>query len=379
MSTTGIGTRSPRSKVRYGVAFSLLVGLFMALCVLLPALPAFAAMRSVPDAGTARTDGRVYAILRVGDKIYMAGNFYHVNGVERQRFAAINANTGALTDWSPKANASVFALAASPDGSRIYAGGDFTRSNAADRGRLVALDAVTGQTVDGWNATANGAVRSIAVSGDRVYLGGTFTSVNGLQRVRLAMVDGSDGSVAPDWRPSATGPVYKVAVSGDRLYVGGYFARISGKRVPHLAALNPNTGGLTRWRPRGTRPVIDMVAGRTRVYTAEGGRGGGAVSSYSAGRGTRAWTRTSDGDCQTIAFYGRRLYVGGHFDRLDGKARSGLAALSSAGGRLNPWAPRANLGVWEITPDVARRKLYVGGDFTRMTKRDSFRFARFTG
>jgi hypothetical protein len=199
----------------------LTVGIFAALCVLLPALPALAVVRSVPDASTAQTDGRVSAILRVGDKVYMAGSFQHVNGVERKRFAAVDAETGALTDWNPAANAPVFALAASPDGTRIYAGGEFTRSNADDRGRLVALDAVTGQTIEGWNATANATVHSIAVSGDRVYLGGAFTDVNGMQRGRLAMVDGSDGSVAPNWRPYTNGAVRKVAVYGNRLYAGG--------------------------------------------------------------------------------------------------------------------------------------------------------------
>lgn len=368
-----------RTRTVRGVLLVFFVGVAAALGVLATALPAFAVARNVPDPGTTRTDGRVNAILRVGDTIYMAGNFAHVNGVERKRFAAMDAATGALTDWSPRANAAVYALAASADGSKIYAGGEFTRSNDADRGRLVALDATTGQTVVGWDAAANGPVRSIAVLNNRIYVGGSFSGVNGSKRGRLALVDGTSGSVAPNWRPYANATVNKLVLSGGRLYAGGYFSRISGGRVPHLAALNPYNGALLRWRPRGAQPVIDLVAAGSRVYTAEGGRGG-AASAYTTGRGKRVWTAAADGDVQAIAVHRGRLYVGGHFDRLGGKTRVRLAALKPGSGKLNPsWTPRANLGVWELASDAGRKRLYVGGDFTNISGRASLRLARFTG
>lgn len=380
MFSKGTSALSSPTRSRYGIFFPLAVGLFMALCVLLPALPAFAAKGSVPDAGTVRADGRVYAILQVGDKIYMAGNFYHVDNVERKRFAAIDANTGELTDWSPKANASVFSLAASPDGSRIYAGGEFTRSNEADRDRLVALDAVTGETIEGWNAAANAPVRSIAVAGNRVYLGGQFTKVNGTRRERLAMVSGSDGSVSRSWSANATGLVHKVAVSpdGSRVYAGGYFKRIAGRSVPRLAALSPGTGKPVGRQPKVTRPVLDMVVSNSRVFTAEGGTGGGAVAAYGTKNGVRAWTRVANGDCQAIALHKGRLYVGGHFDRLDGKIRRRLAAVSPTGALVRTWAPPANLAVWELTSDATHGKLYAGGDFTTIANRAHPKFASFT-
>jgi hypothetical protein len=157
---------------------------------------ALAAPGSVPDAGTAQVDGRVWAILRLGDRVDLGGDFTHVNGAARNRLAAVNATTGALTGWNPKANGSVRTLAASPDGARLYAGGDFTSVGGTSRGRLAALDAATGALDTAWKpGTANATVRSIAVSGNRVYLGGTFTSLKGRSRTRLALVDGTTGAL----------------------------------------------------------------------------------------------------------------------------------------------------------------------------------------
>jgi len=76
----------------------------MALAVLLGSGVALAAaLSSQPDAGTAQTNGQVRAILGVGDKIYIGGTFTSVAGEPRSRLAAIDASTGRLTGWAPKA------------------------------------------------------------------------------------------------------------------------------------------------------------------------------------------------------------------------------------------------------------------------------------
>jgi len=39
---------------------------------------ALAALENMPDSGTVGTNGRVYDILRAGDKIYLAGSFTQI-------------------------------------------------------------------------------------------------------------------------------------------------------------------------------------------------------------------------------------------------------------------------------------------------------------
>src|ERR671919_1883424 len=104
----------------------------IAAAVVLP-VPGAGAAVSLPTAPqvTAAPNGRVHAIVRVGDTVYLGGSFTAVRRKDgstatRNRLAAINATTGELTSWNPNANGTVHALATSSDGSRIYAGGDFT-------------------------------------------------------------------------------------------------------------------------------------------------------------------------------------------------------------------------------------------------------------
>lgn len=102
----------------------------MALCWLALVSPALADLPQAPDR-SAQANGRVSAILRVGDTVYLGGSFTQLTNpdgttVARNYLAAIDANTGQVTGWNPDANGNVRSVALSSDGSRLYVGGDFT-------------------------------------------------------------------------------------------------------------------------------------------------------------------------------------------------------------------------------------------------------------
>jgi hypothetical protein len=117
--------RTGSIRTGHGLVVLAAVVLAVAGLVLSAPSPASAELNTVPDAGTVHTDGQVNSVLVVGDRIYLGGTFTTANGLSCSRLAAIDASTGELTDWAPRASTVVRALAASPDGSRIYAGGDF--------------------------------------------------------------------------------------------------------------------------------------------------------------------------------------------------------------------------------------------------------------
>jgi hypothetical protein len=372
-------------RVRSGISSGLAAALPAIVSLLLATSVALAVPSSVPD-DSVQTNGRVSAILTVGNTIYIAGDFTSVDGVPRNRFAAIDATTGALTDWSPSANRRVQTLAVSPDGSRIYAGGNFGSISGVSRSRLVALDAVTGAVDPTWNPTTNGTgtVYALAVVGNRVYLGGSFTSVNGQSRARLAMVDSATGALNPNWVPTASNTVRTVVPSldGTRIYMGGSFGSISGRSRPHLGAVDPVTGRVQSWQPT-TRPlglVYNLVELNGRVYTAEGGIGG-AVAAYTTTTGGRTWSQWGDGDVQTVAVLGDRVYAGGHFLELGDQGRRQFAALDPVTGALDPaWRPSGSggAGVWSLVADPQRARLYAGGDFTRISGKPQQGFAQFS-
>jgi trimeric autotransporter adhesin len=359
------------------LASSLTVGILLITTTL-----AWAAPSSVPDEG-AQTDGQVYAVLAAGDTVYLAGDFAHVNGIARDHLAAVDAATGELTDWDPKANGPVMSLAASSDGNRIYAGGDFTAVDGIPRSRMVAVDAVTGAVNGRWKAGANSVVRALAASGDRVYIGGDFTKVAGQRRTHLASVDGTTGKLKKEWTPTANGVVRTIAISagGKRIYVGGSFTSISGKSRDNLVVLNTRTGAPNKaWRPNPNGSVFDLQVSGSNVYAAEGGPGGSVAAYRTTDKGKVAWRRYSDGDVWAIAVLDGKVYIGGHFVMFADQTRRFFAAADAATGTLDPeWEPNGGGGyVSALTPDVSRSRIYAGGSFVKVSGELHRGFAQFS-
>jgi hypothetical protein len=75
--------------------------------LLLLSTPVAADLPQAPD-DSAEANGRVWDILRVGDRIYLAGSFTQITNTDgptfaRNNLAAIDATTGTVvSDWDPK-------------------------------------------------------------------------------------------------------------------------------------------------------------------------------------------------------------------------------------------------------------------------------------
>jgi hypothetical protein len=365
----------------------------MSFAVLLACGVAFAAaLSSQPNNArtTVHTNDTVWTSLRVGDIVYLGGAFTSVNGKPRSGLAAINANTGQLTAWAPKANGAVLALAASPSGESIYAGGEFTSVNGIARAHVVAISASTGQVRKEWSANADLPVYSLATSGRHVYLGGEFRKVNGRNRQHLAAVRRGEGKLYANWMPTTNGIVRALALSPNkrRLYAGGNYSEISGKRRPNLAALHPATGAVKDWSPNprvdNDYQVFDLAVTNKAVYVAGGGRNpDGTAEAFGAGKGASVWRYSSSGDFQAVALLKGKLYFGGHFTKLyrktDEISRNRLMAVAALTGRLDArWKPSANTGVWSMTADPARHRVYAGGAFTQINGRPQRGFAQLS-
>jgi hypothetical protein len=363
------------------------VTVLAALGLLVFAAPASAALLNTADEGTVQVDGEVRTILDVGNRIYIGGTFTRVDGVTRNNLAAINATTGELDPtWNPNANGGVQALASAAGGTRIYVGGNFTTMGRQSRNRLAAVDTTTGAVDPAWTAACNDRVRALVVSGNRVYIGGDFTSVKGQGRTRLALLDGTTGDPYPNWTPSANGIVRALDLSagGGRLYAGGEFTSISGVSRPYLASVDAVAGNVdSAFVPPSPNGIIwDIASPGARVYTAEGGNGGGVAAAYDAATGARAWARRGDGDVQGVTALDGLVYVAGHFENFSGQSRRVFAAMDERTGTLDSqWTPTADPtfpGVWVLEPDAARTRLYTGGGFTSISGQAHRRFAQFS-
>ena len=215
----------------------------------------------------ADTTGAVKALVATGDRLYLGGAFTSVNGTARIRLAAVNFGSGLVSGtWRPNTNATVLALALSPDGSTVYAGGLFTSvSGDATRKRLVKLSASTG-ALQPWASYPGYPIMSIVVTGSSVFVGG----------------DGSGGHAGSysltgqrGWVLQTDGGVNAVAVRDGVLYVGGHFDNVckgdtagatTGFTCPEnkaarkkIVAVDASDGALDPWDP-GANSTIGVTA-----------------------------------------------------------------------------------------------------------------------
>lgn len=158
----------------------------------------------------------------------------------------------------------------------------------------------------------------------------------------------------PTWQTN--GVVWAMEVVGDVVYVGGSFSRV---RPPgaapgaqevarrNLAAFDVATGALLPWAP-------DVRAPESSTTT-----------DVSCQPGAAAGTRTCDTVYEVKASPdGTRLYVGGDFNRVDGRARDKVAAFVTATGALDPAFSPAVYGRVRALA-VTGTTVYAGGSFTR--------------
>lgn len=235
--------------------------------------------------------------------------------------------TPTLDAFDPRANDSVYALAAQADG-KLLIGGQFTQAGGQARARIARFRA-DGALDAGFDPGADGIVSAMLVQPDaKIVLAGWFAQVHGQPRARIARVnaDGSlDATFAPVISRSGSAAVFAVARQADgKLLIGGQFDTVNGQARSGLARLNAD-GSLD---------------------------GGFAV--------------TLDGSAKAIAVQpDGRILVGGVFTRVSGALEGHLVRLE-ADGRLDGsfGAPFFNAGeavnALALQPDG---RILVGGSF----------------
>jgi hypothetical protein len=188
---------------------------------------------------------------------------------------------------------------------------------------------VSSSPASSWQA--DGRVRAIAVGAHRIFIGGDFTRVRapgassgGVTRNHLAALSLATGKLMP-WNPGANGSVtaLRVAANGATVYIGGSFTVVRGRVRRHLAAVS---------------------AVRTRL---------------------RKWHANTDGTVYALAVTARRVYVGGSFTSIKGRSRHRLAAIGTgSAAMLGRWHPNANSTVRALTVSPGGGRVFAGGDFT---------------
>ena len=359
-----------------------LAALVSMICIVVAgASVASAAIPVTPDS-TWGTNGKVDAVLRVGNTIYLGGTFTGLQDPASSatttvsNLAGIDATTGQPTSFAPAVNGEVFALAQSPDGSTLYAAGNFTTVGGKTHKRIAAFNTSTGALL-AWKPYAwpNNVVRALAVTSDHLYIGGAFTTPT----TRIAALNPATGAAIPGFTASADNLVRDFALTGNRLYVAGNFNTVNGTSQGKLTALNPTTGASIAGVYHPSYPVLDLAAGGSLF--AAGGGGGGKALAVNLATGAKIWEIKTDGNVQAVDVLNGTPYFGGHFLKYGSTVVSQLVRANPGTGALDTtWLPQVTsgfLGVFGIDA-FGTNKIYVGGDFTRVNDLPRFNFAQFT-
>src|SRR5947199_3091181 len=217
--------------------------------------------------------------LRIGEPVVAAvsdgrrGWFLATTGEGETDLLHVRGDATVDPKWHPRTDGRVVALARS--GQRVFLAGDFAKVGDRPHARLAAVDTRTGRAL-AWRPDvaakkpkdfANVEVLEMSSDQRTLYFSGEFARVGGKAREGLAAVDVKSAK-ATKWRPSADGEVYDLAMArnGRAVYVGGDFSRLDGRNRRHLGAVDARTGAATDWNPQSNGAVDVITVARSRVY-----------------------------------------------------------------------------------------------------------------
>lgn len=342
----------------------------------------------------------VYTMDLSGTTMYIGGKFTSVGGQTRSRLAAVDISNAAVTSWAPTTNSGgVYnsnnnvelqdgVSSIDVDGSTVYVAGGFFFINGVARNRAGAVDASTGaltswdpHTCDASNGAANH-VRTVASLGSNVFLGGNFSCMGGLKRYHAAAV-GPDG-ILTDWTPQVNAPVQEMSSDGTTIYMVGRFTNVNDNVRQYAAAVRTDET-VTAWSPQlsvglcGGGEKQSVLQTSTFVYV------GGCFSSVSgvARVGLAATDRTTgavetgfnanvgQADVRSLAVDDYRLYVGGAFTTVGGQARTWIAGVDKTTGALDTgWDPGTLVAAYDgavrkavHSIKIKDSQVYIGGWF----------------
>jgi uncharacterized repeat protein (TIGR01451 family) len=324
-----------------------------------------------PDPG-----GSILSFSIDGDQLYLGGSGLRLNGQKRQKLAAFDAMTGAVTDWVPQIALQGYVKTLAVSGNVVFAGGGFKSPDHPRVKNLVAVEKKTGRLTP-WRMEADSTVKALAMEKDLVFVGGDFNQVGGLPRGKLAAVNALTGQVT-DWAPVVSGSVQALAVRNGMLYAGGNFTRVNNQPRNYVAGISTANAQPSAWNANIETSYMGSVSAITihgrylymvGSFFKVGGKERSRLAAVDAGSGQVAdWNpnteSTSNGEFHTLSAYQRTIYVGGRtFGLSNERVMGGLAGVDAITGKVT-WNP--GLQDYSETFAIAVHKgaIYAGGDFS---------------
>jgi hypothetical protein len=305
-------------------------------------------------------DGPVYALSLNGSNLLVGGKFSKIASTSRNSIGEIslNSNTDSLTSWDPNitlnggnATGSVRTIL-DRSASQVLVGGLFNRAgpNQTVTGENIAAFDSNGVFVNGsFGAGAfGGAVNMMKRSGNTLYIGGEFTKMEAQNRKSFAVYDLTNNNlvlqaldllngnpIVIDFIFASSGGIYVCGALVGNTTDCGYKAPAATSVIPWGPQL-ASGDFLTTTLP--VNGVVDPAATATPLVLIGGSfthQGAANLMAYTDDVNTVAtspiwvaklYSRQAVAGVKVLSpsSDGSLIYVGGNFDQVDGKSRSGF-------------------------------------------------------
>ncbi|GAB3130701.1 delta-60 repeat domain-containing protein [Microbispora hainanensis] len=240
----------------------------------------------VEDFAAPAYGGKVSSLVRLGDALYVGGDFSRIGRSPRTALARVNAETGEVDPGftvtpgdGRRGDPRIYAMAAVRD--RLVVDGKFSTLDGLRRPQLGVIDLTTGRVAD-WRTEAYAPackanfpsyVRGLDLSPDGRYF--VVVTTGGPARGTSKLCDSAarfetyakGEAIRPTWVNLTGGDsLYSVAVTGSAVYVGGHQRWLDNPKGadsagsgavsrPGIGAIHPVTGKALRWNPTRERGI----------------------------------------------------------------------------------------------------------------------------
>ncbi len=216
-------------------------------------------------------DDEVDKIIPVGDRVYLAGNFYHIGRVHdtvvpRVYVACVdNAKGKPNLSWNPNPDEYVNDIYV--NNHKVYLAGGFKTLGNTNKKYLARVDDWKGQIDSTWMPKSDAPVYCLGFAGQHIFVGGSFTSIGGVACHNLIRLRKSDYSIDTTWMPKMGNAVSGIVLDNKNIYVSGSFLYIDNVLLPYLAKIDYLTGKAdSSWTPPVVGPVNSMAAADSALY-----------------------------------------------------------------------------------------------------------------
>lgn len=324
----------------------------------------------------------IYEILIFQNQLLVAGDFNSIAGTDENYLAAFNVNDLSHTPLPFTIDDAVTAL--TNIGPRLYLGGDFEHINDEPRYKLAAYDTETGQLLP-WKTDHEGLssanIHSLNTDGNNIYIEGVFTApLGGSARTNFALINRENYQLEAfspdldyDLDISSGNEVYDLVTHNGYLYLAGRFSLYDGMERPHIARINLGDLSLSNWSTNINGPVHTVYPTLENIYVGGDFDANGwldvlnfGVIDASNGAPINLDIK-STGIVNTILPSTNQILIGGQSDEIGNFEQvESFFAYHLPSNTANPWTfkPDASNNNDVTCIQTYGNTVYLGGDFT---------------